>query len=398
MKKDNRIYFLVLLGMCGLIGTALGMITNIAGIFLTPIAEEFGILRGSVSLTLTISNFAFAIGGMCMPKFFKEKYLKRQLILVTAVLFLSSVGLGLAPNIYVMYILNAIRGFAGGLIGLVFITLVINNWFYERVGLMTSIALSFTGLSGALFSYVITYVISTSSWRTGFIVVGIIMVVLNLPAILFLPSLKPETKGYIPYGTKTQEETQQVSKAMPINQFLFILCCIVGYFASSSTTLTQHFPGLASYYQHPMIVGTTMLSLSMIANSLGKIILGALIDQFGSKKPILFFYFILCASTISLALFHSPIIMYISAFFYGFIYSIANIAMVTMTKDLFGRENYSKTYPTFAMCGTIGTAVLASLIGYIYDFTHSYIPVLMLLLTGFIINTCIVLYCYRKQR
>ena len=44
----------------------------------------------------------------------------------------------------------------------------------------------------------------------------------------------------------------------------------------------------------------------------------------------------------------------------------------------------------------VGTAVSASGIGYIYDFTHSYTPVFLLLLGLFILNTLFVLYCYRK--
>ena len=114
-------------------------------------------------------------------------------------------------------------------------------------------------------------------------------------------------------------------------------------------------------------------------------------------RPILLHCMILCFSTISLLLFHSPIMLYLASFFYGFVYSVANIGLATMTKDLFGKENYSKTYPTFSMFGTIGSSITASGIGYIYDYTHSYSPILIMILTLFILNTIFVLYCYRNK-
>ena len=38
----------------------------------------------------------------------------------------------------------------------------------------------------------------------------------------------------------------------------------------------------------------------------------------------------------------------------------------------FGVENYGKVYSFFALAGNVGGAVAMSLIGYVYDFTGSY--------------------------
>ena len=190
--------------------------------------------------------------------------------------------------------------------------------------------------------------------------------------------------------------TLQTTSTTSISQIYFVICCLFGFIASGSTSLIQHFPGISSSYGFNAAVGAMMLSIGMVANSVAKIILGYLIDHFGSKKPILLHCLIMILSVLLFLFFHTPTMLYISAFLYGYIYSLANVAMVTLAKDLFGRENYSKTYPTFSMFGTVGTAVSASGIGYIYDFTHSYTPVFLLLLGLFILNTLFVLYCYRK--
>lgn len=398
MKKMDKVYWLVLLSTCGAISVSLGLIVNITGLFFNPIAEEFGLLRGSVSLTLTLSNFLSALGGMMMPKLLSEKHLKVGILLATIGGVCSTILLGLSQSILFMYFLHMIRGFCAGLLGLVFITVVINNWFHENVGLMTSIALSFSGLSGAIFSPIISNVINNYGWRMGYFVVALFILLLDLPSLLFLPSLKPQTKGYLPYGYVEEENpsTLQTTSTTSISQIYFVICCMFGFIASGSTSLIQHFPGISSSYGFNAAVGAMMLSIGMVANSVAKIILGYLIDHFGSKKPILLHCLIMILSVLLFLFFHTPTMLYISAFLYGYIYSLANVAMVTLAKDLFGRDNYSKTYPTFSMFGTVGTAVSASGIGYIYDFTHSYTPVFLLLLGLFIMNTLFVLYCYRK--
>lgn len=45
MKTSGR-YLLVLIGMCGLLASGVGLVTNVSGLFFTPIMEEFGVLRG----------------------------------------------------------------------------------------------------------------------------------------------------------------------------------------------------------------------------------------------------------------------------------------------------------------------------------------------------------------
>ena len=84
MKITGR-HLLVLIAMCGLLASTVGLVTNVAGLFLTPVAEEFGILKGSASLMMTICNISFAIGGLFVPRVMKEIQFKRVLIVCTGI-------------------------------------------------------------------------------------------------------------------------------------------------------------------------------------------------------------------------------------------------------------------------------------------------------------------------
>ena len=53
LKKLRGKYLLVMIAMCGLVASTLGIMTNVAGIFFTPMAEELGKETAAVNLTLT---------------------------------------------------------------------------------------------------------------------------------------------------------------------------------------------------------------------------------------------------------------------------------------------------------------------------------------------------------
>lgn len=401
MKKISGRYLLVLIGMCGLIASSVGLTTNVAGLFLTPVAEEFGILKGSVSLTITICNLVFAIGGMVAPKVINEKSIKKLLIIGTAVIAGSTALLGVSTGIMMMYILNALRGFAGGILGFVLITTVINNWFHTNVALATSIAMSCSGLAGALFSPIISGIIESTGWRTGYMIVAIIMVILNLPAILFLPSLDPKTKNMEPLGEKAAEgatvASEEKTESPKVNGTLLVMAALYSFLACGATALPQHFPGIAGSYAMSATVGAMMLSVCMIANSLGKIVLGALMDRIGTKPSVLLFSALVIASVVFIMLIHIPVSMYVGAALFGLSYALATVAVVMLTKDLFGMENYGKTYPTISLCGTIANALFSSLIGFMYDFSQSYSLTLIVILIMLAINIFIILTAYRSK-
>ncbi|MBE6128693.1 MAG: MFS transporter [Erysipelotrichaceae bacterium] len=390
-------YLVIIAALCGLIASGVGLITNIAGLFFTPIATELELLRGSVSMNVTIGNLFFAAGGIMSPRVMKEKNMKLMLIVMTALIAGSTALLAAANNVYLMYVLNGIRGFASGIVGFVFVTIVINHWFFENNGLVTSVAMGFSGLAGAVFSPLMSSIISASGWRTAYIVSAVLMVILNLPAILFLPSIDPYTKGLKPYGEKKAASVSDtVSEPSVVKPALVALLSVYAVCAAASTSLTQHFPGVAASRGLDAAVGATMLSVCMLANTGGKILLGALVDRFGARVS-LSAYAVLIASAVLMMLFvPSGAVMYVSAGLFGLAYAMATVGTVTLSKEVFGLANYGKTYPKINMCGTMASAAFSSIIGFMYDASGNYnmtlYTVLAMMITAFVIIT----YVYRN--
>ena len=358
-------YIYIILASSGLIAATLGMVNNVAGIYFTPIAEDFGVGIEATSLTLTISNYMFAISGILVPRLLKTVSFRKILFIGTLGVVLGTAGLSVAASLPVLYLFNILRGFSCGLISLVLVTMLINYWFRSSVGLITSLVIGCSGITGAVFSPVMTSIIQMSGWRTSYLLGAVIMAVMLLPVLLLPIRLTPEEMDMEPYG-------------------------------KGAETFPPHLPSLAEASAFSAGVGSAMLSVCMIINTAGKVVLGVLSDVFGSKRAILLFG-ILVISGICLLLFvPQPTISIVAAALLGFSFSLPTVGIVLMIRGLFGTENYGSVYPKISMAITITSASGYFIIGLLYDLSGSYRLNLWLMLGLLVLMTLMVFQAYRS--
>ena len=356
-------HLVVLVAMCGLIASGVGLVTNVAGLFFSPVAEELGIGKGDVSLTLTIANICFALGGMLSPKLMGGRRMKPVLIAATAVLGVATAAMGLCHSIVTMYLLSALRGLAAGVVGMVFATTVVGNWFHANLGLVTSITFGCSGIAGAIFNPVLSGIIGALGWRGGFVANAVFIVALNLPAILLVPAMDPRQAGMRAFGdtgSATARKATSAKKAARVDsstKLSFGLMALVFAFAvvcSGITAMPQHFSGLAESYG-VAVVGATMVSVCMVANTGGKVVLGALVDRIGARLSCLIACALVAVGTVLLLFVHTPGLMVVGAALFGFCYSLGTVGISMVTRAVFGDASYERVYPT--MSHTIFTKI-----------------------------------------
>lgn len=404
--KIKGTYLLVLVAMCGLIASGVGLVTNIAGLFFDPVAAEIGVSKGQVSFMLTICNICFALGGMLTPALMKARSPKPLLIGATAALAASTAALALCHSIVTMYLLCVIRGLAAGVIGMVFATTVIGNWFVEGLGLVTSIAFGCSGIAGAVFSPIMSGVIAGVGWRGGYFVTAVLTVLLNLPAVLFLPAVDPAMCGQKALGAgtqtagrpkaKSQKKVSVGSASAAISGALFALVLAYSILCSGLTALPQHFPGIAESFGLG-VTGATMLSLCMIANTGGKVLLGALVDKIGARLSILGYSAAILVGVVLMLFIHGPISMLVAAMLFGLSYALGTVGISMTARDVFGDANYTRVYPTFSLGGNFANAIFSSAIGFMYDFSGGYVLPLWVMLIMTVATAASIFMAYAKR-
>ena len=78
MKKDSD--FTVILLMCLMAASSVGLSTNCTGVFFTPVSIALGIKRGTLALYATISSITTGLATMVIPRILTEKNFKKVLI------------------------------------------------------------------------------------------------------------------------------------------------------------------------------------------------------------------------------------------------------------------------------------------------------------------------------
>lgn len=367
MKNKKQLFALVV--CCCIVAASIGMLTNSAGVFFTPIAEDLGVGKGAVSMSLTLANIAYAFGGLMTVKVIHENNFKTMVFLFGTMYAVSTVVLSIVQSVFLLYVFSIIRGASAGIAGIVLVTILINNHYKEGVGFATSIALGFSGIAGALLSLVFTWLIGIAGWRLTYVVEGILAFLLYLPCMIGPVSLNNRIKENV---MQSKDTKTSMTGIVPLP--IFILVCAYTFLIASVTALPQHFPSLAS----TAAIGSLMVSVTMVMNTAGKIVLGAISDKIGAEKALEWYGVLVVIGLIVLATCKShPIFSIVGAVLVGLVYAMAAVGPVLLSQNLF-RESYNEYFPKVSLVGTISNALFTTAVGFVYDIANSYDPALWL--------------------
>ncbi|WP_238385901.1 MFS transporter [Streptococcus sp. S784/96/1] len=406
MKKEGdmmRRYhkaWTVLAVLCGLAAAAIGVSINTSGVFYTVVSEDLGMLRGAFAFHMTIFSLVTAISALFVPNLLSRYPLKLVLTFSVVMAVLGTALMAISSHLWQFYILGAIRGFSTGMFSIVTITLIINQWFKEKNGLATSIALGFSGLVGTVFSPIFSGVIVHIGWRGAYGFEALLIGLLCLPAILYPFTMTPEDEGSETYGKQSLKNDQVImsqdknpSTGLLLGALL-VFASLIGFMSS----MTQHLPGYAASIGLSVTLGASLLSMGMLGNIISKLVIGALSDRFGSLKATTVLLALALSGNLLLMQTQLTVFLLLAAFLFGSCYGLGSVSLALVTRDIFGDEAYGKRFPIISFAGNLGAALAFSIIGYIYDFTGSYFPTLIVLVVFLLISTISLFSAFYRRK
>lgn len=389
-------HWIVAMTMCGLAISAVGLPIMTNGVFITPIADSLGVYRGSVAMHNTLTLLMKAIMSLYVSRLIRRFGLKQVIITGALLGGVSNYLLGWVGSIWLFNILGIFRGIGTGMLAWVPLTIVINEWFSEKHGMVTSIVLSFSSITGAVFSPVFTSLISSLGWEQSYRIMGILIILFALPAIVIPFTMDPKESGYLPYGFDDSEKGAAKQRAVikreenrEVSMFIFGLLFIFTMFQTLLIGVPQHFPGFAQTLDFSSEVGAAMLSVAMISSIGFKLGLGYVSDLIGPVKSTVSILTLIAISSFILVTFEIIPMLYAGAFLFGAAFSIPSVSVTLLTKEFFGRYNFTRLFPILAFSTSFGGAISLAAVGFIYDFTGSYAPAFVIALGINIFNIII---------
>ena len=179
--------------------TGLGINGSVLGIFLSPVAQSLGCGMGSLSLYMTIRAL---VATAFIPLAGRLLLRCDVRVLLTAAFLLQGLclaGMGSLHSLSQFYFLGGIGGIASAFIFFIPVPMLITNWFSVKTGTVLGIATAFSGVGGAIFTPVGSYLIQSFGWRTAYWVLGLAGLAIVLPFTLLVIRRHPAEKGLLPY-------------------------------------------------------------------------------------------------------------------------------------------------------------------------------------------------------
>ena len=370
----KRTYLLVIICCCLYIGACTGT-ANAFGAFIVPLSEQMQALRGTVSLASTIYGI---ISGLCAPLMLwaVRKYPLRNVMMITAICSaLLTCSFGFMNNVYLYLGVNVFKGVLNAIFSSTIIMFVIGNWFSDYRSSVSAIALGFSGIAGALYSPLFSYMVNTYGLKAGFFTMAFFQVVLVLPAYLFL-TLTPEEKNFKPFtleNSKEKVKKEETTKPLEykVNDPVFYALCAVSILMALLIHISNHLNGFAQSIGKPTL-GPLLVSSIMLGNLFFKFIAGIVCDKLGDQYGAAFGCLTAILGCVIMLVCFGDLILLIGAFILGTAYG-NQITTSALIRHVYGNKQYADAFAGQSV--PYGLMYFGSMIfGYIYDFSGSYRP------------------------
>ncbi|WP_391117636.1 MFS transporter [Psychrobacillus sp. L3] len=410
-KKKGNIHYawIILIGLCIMVGLGKSAISSSAGLFLTPVANDLNIGLGNLMLYFSISSVVTMIflpfGGKLMAK-----YNIRLILIIAIVLQAGAFALfGLMNSVWGWYILSIPLAVGGVFITVIAGPVMINQWFKKKNGLALGIMGASVGAIGAILQPVIGNMIAGQGWRFSYIAVGVGVIIIAVPVILLIMRKSPQEKGLQPYGSKEDKdavdnaqsttENAGISMAVAKKSSAFYALITFFFFVTSIGSFSLHIPTFLSSKGYDVAFAGNVMGAYMIGALAGALILGFLSDKIGSKNTTILAMVLGLISISSILLFSAnSVIITIAIVLLGFVVASIGTLGPALTTSLFGSKEYSQIYSTASLGLAIASVVALPAYGYIYDFVGSYNPALYALMVMMVLNIICVTLAFKGKK
>ncbi len=398
-QKGSNYAWAIAVACVAFYAVPLGFAANHAGLFTTPVMNEFGWSQTDTTLYMSIQPW---VAALCTPLAGKliTKYNPRWIMTAAVVVFaLANLACAWFTAPWQWDIYGVLYGASAAFWMYIATPTMVNRWFAKSNGTVIGVITALVSVFGAIMSPIVQSWITAYGWQTARIICSLIVLIVGggLTAILLRDS--PEKMGVKPWGygeVQNEEKKNNVidiaadegatrSQAMK-SPALWLLVIMAGLFVISASFVQQ----IARYAStNPALgaaVGALAVSVAMVASVIGKLVLGWLCDHFGAKSAGIVAG--ICGAigpAVMLMGGGSVTMFYVGVAFFGVGYSALTVVPPMTCRQAFGNKDYSDIYSVVATGLNVFSGFSALIYAQIFDISGSYNGAFYMMIAFYII-------------
>ena len=387
--KGSNYAWAVAIACVAFYAVPLGFAANHAGLFITPVMDQFGWSRTDATLFMSIQPWVAAI---CTPFAGKliSKYNPRW-VLGTAVLVFALANLACAwfTEPWQWNVYGVLYGASAAFWMYIATPTMVNRWFSKSNGTVIGAIGVFVSLFGAIMSPIINGWIASMGWQTARIICSVIVIIAGAGVTYALLRESPEKMGVKPWGydaaqadraksaeanvTEVKETAGLTRNQAMKNPALWLLILMAGMFVISASFVQQ----LASYASVTdglgAAVGAMSVSVAMVTSMIGKFGLGWISDHFGAvASGIVAGVLGAGGALVCLLVGPNPTLFYVGVGMFGIGYSALNVVPPLTCQQAFGDKDYANIFSIVATGLNVFSGFAALIYAQIFDITGSF--------------------------
>lgn len=373
--------------VCNAVNT--GLVFYAWGIFLTPLAAEFG-GRGRVAGAYSTMQLASSCYGLVVGRLVDRHGARPVGVAGACALALGFLLLSQAGSLVAIYACLAVPVAIGSTcLGPLTSNTAVARWFIRRRGQALGVSTAGISAGGIVFAPLMQYLVVRIGWRGAFAVAALIVVVLVIPLVLGLMRRDPADLGLLPDGTGAAgasaddvadlrhelERSIRPEAAMRQRNFWLLAAAFGLTFAGLSAVLLYQVPLLLDRgidESHAAFV----LSATAAMGVIGKLGFGTLLDRFDQRRIAAMCFWLQTVGVGLLWLGTSAPLLACYVVLYGYAMGGNATLLASLIGRTFGRLHYGaiggRMSPVLVLAPVLGVPAT----GFLRDATGSYGPAL----------------------
>lgn len=391
-KLTGKVFYGWWVVTAGSILSAIGIGTVFYGFnsFFNPMIAEFGWSRTVTSSVFSLSRLEGGLEGVVIGPLI-DKFGARKIafwgVLATGLGFIALLLVN--KNIITIYLIFGILLSLGyNAFAQRATYAAVAKWFNKKRSRAIAFIAAGGGVGGAIFTPLLAWLIVQYGWRWAVVIVGLIVLIIGLPAVYFLRK-SPEEIGLLPDGepilkpaTNTAASISEHSQSAQVNLTLKEAMKTSGFwvYTLGMTLRSCVISGLVVHqipYLTDMGIDYTaaagILGMTILISVPGRLLFGWLGDIFDKRRLLFIACVIQTLGILILVNANSLFMVYVFVIVYGLSYGAPIPLVQALRADLFGTKAYATIGGVNTIFTTIGSVAAPTVAGYLYDVSHSYV-------------------------
>jgi len=353
-------------------------------VFLAPLQEEHGWSNAVVS---GATGWFFAAGGIAgfLIGPYVDRYGPVPFIGVGVVLMsVAATSLVFISEIWHLYVAYTAQAVAFGLAGSVPLNAMLSRWFVTRRALAMSVTFTGVSLGGVILVPVGTALVDAGGVDLAAPVLGVIVIVVALPIVVFMLAWEPESLGLEPDAGQPDERVDNAAlnddvqrrvwtrrEAMRTRAFWALTVAYVLVLLAQTGFLLHQIAYLETRLGSRSAAALA-LSTTAFGSIVARLIVGAFADKLDKRLLTAAIFALQGVAVLATVWIDNRVLTYVFVLIVGF--TIGNVYMMQslITAEIFGLVSLGSIFGVIALTSQIGSGLGPFLVGWAEDSTGSY--------------------------